>query len=129
TGKLFHYHPKLNPVGTYLLGDGSLLVCEKAYTVVQIFEDGSVAALMDAAQHQKVDFCNDLSIDGDGNIYFSNSHSGEVWRLSVAGALDRVLAGMNFPNGVEVDPKSEYLYVSGGGKLWSVALPKSGNSF
>src|SRR5204862_39804 len=44
-GKLYRYHPKLNPVGTYLLADDSILVCEKAYTIVQVFKNGSVGSL------------------------------------------------------------------------------------
>jgi sugar lactone lactonase YvrE len=130
TGKLWKYHPKLNPVGTYYLSaDGSMLVCEKAYTVVQIFKDGSVGSLFSPADHTRVDFCNDLTIDAKGDVYFSDPHSNEVWRMSVGGVLDKVLSGMNFPNGVEVDPASKFLYVAVTGALVRIALPETGNSF
>jgi sugar lactone lactonase YvrE len=128
-GKLWRYHPKLAPVGTYLLGDGSLLVCEKAYTIVQVFKDGSVASLFSTADHAKVDFCNDLTVDAKGDVYFSNPHSNEVWRLSVAGALDKVVGGQDFPNGVEVDRAGTSLYFSAGPALWKIALPATGNTF
>jgi sugar lactone lactonase YvrE len=131
TGKLFKYHPKLQPVGTYLLADGSLLVCDKTYTVVQVFKDGGVASLFSAADHAKADFCNDLTIDAKGDIYFSNPHNDTVWRMSVAGALDRVaaLAKGAFPNGLEVDRAGTSLYVSASDALWKIALPDSGTTF
>jgi gluconolactonase len=130
-GKLWKYHPKLNPVGTYLLADGSILVCEKAYTIVQVFKDGSVGSLFSAADHVKVDFCNDLTIDAKGDIYFSNPHADEVWRLSVAGILDRVvmLKTGAFPNGLEVDRAGTSLYLAASGALWKIALPATGNTF
>jgi sugar lactone lactonase YvrE len=129
SGKLWKYHPTLSPVGTYLLADGSILVCEKTYTVVQVFKDGHVASLFSAAEHAKVDFCNDLTVDARGDIYFSNPHANEVWRMSVAGVLDKVESGMDFPNGLEVDPASKYLYLAVTGALVRTALPDSGNTF
>jgi SMP-30/gluconolaconase/LRE-like protein len=82
-----------------------------------------------ASDHQKVDFCNDLTIDAKGDIYFSNPHAGDVWRLSVAGALDKVVGGQDFPNGLEVDKAGTSLYLSAGGALSKIALPASGNTF
>jgi sugar lactone lactonase YvrE len=131
TGKLFKYHPKLAPVGTYLLADGSMLVCEKAYTIVQVFKDGSVGSLFSAADHAKVDFCNDLTIDAKGDVYFTNPHNDTVWRLSVGGTLDKVagLANGAFPNGLEVDRAGTSLYLSASGALWKIDLPATGNTF
>ena len=93
TGKMFKYHPKLAPVGTYLLADGSMLVCDKGHTVVQVFKDGSVGSLFSAEDHNRIDFCNDLSIDAKGDIFFTNPHAGDIWRLTVAGTLDKVVGG------------------------------------
>jgi sugar lactone lactonase YvrE len=129
TGKLWKYHPKLAPVGTYLLGDGSLLVCDKASTIVQVFKDGSVGSLFSAADRAKADFCNDLTIDARGDIYFSNPHTGDVWRMSVAGVLDKVVGGQDFPNGLEVDRAGTSLYLAAGAALWKIALPATGTAF
>jgi gluconolactonase len=129
TGKVYRYHPRLAPVGTYLLADGSLLVCDKGYTVVQVFPDGSVGSLFSAADHNRIDFCNDLTVDAKGDVFFTNPHAGDVWRLTVAGALDKVVGGQDFPNGLEVDPKSEALYLAAGGALNRIALPATGNAF
>jgi sugar lactone lactonase YvrE len=94
-----------------------------------VFKDGSVGSLFSAADHAKVDFCNDLTIDAKGDIYFTNPHAGDVWRLSVAGVLDKVVGGQDFPNGLEVDRAGTSLYLSAGGALWKIALPASGNTF
>jgi sugar lactone lactonase YvrE len=108
-----------------------MLVCEKAYTIVQVFKDGSVGSLFSAADHTKVDFCNDLTIDAKGDVYFTNPHNDTVWRLSVDGALDKVAGLTNgaFPNGLEVDRAGTSLYLSASGALWKIDLPATGNTF
>src|SRR5688572_31657335 len=46
--KLFRYIPELAfSVGTYKLGDGTLLVCDRANKLVQVLKDGKVAVLAD----------------------------------------------------------------------------------
>ena len=108
-GKVFRYHPMLDPVGSFALGDGSLLVCEKKYVLVQVFRDGKVGVLLDAGA---AGFSNDITVDGDGNIYFSDSHAGNILRLTPGGALSKVATGRKYPNGVEVDRASGFLYFS-----------------
>jgi sugar lactone lactonase YvrE len=128
TGKVFKYHPRLAPVGSYLLADGSMLWCDKGYTLVQIFPDGSVGALTTAAEHTQVDFCNDVTVDGAGNIYFTDARAGEIWRMDPAGAMVKVTAGHNYPNGVEVDRESKYLYFTTG-SIQRLTIPASGTGF
>jgi sugar lactone lactonase YvrE len=127
--KLYRYHPKLAPVGSYLLGDNSLLVCDHTLILVQVFQDGTVAQLNTDFQGQAIEYCNDVTVDGAGNIYLSGRHTGIIYRVSPAGEVVKVASGLALPNGVEVDPQSQYLYFGVSGSIMRVALPESGSTF
>jgi DNA-binding beta-propeller fold protein YncE len=49
-------------------------------------------------------FLNDVTTDGQGNVYVSDSSTSAIWRLA-AGKLDKWLEGpeLKFPNGLKVD--------------------------
>jgi gluconolactonase len=128
-GKVSRYHPGLAPVGSYALADGSVLLCEKTHIVVQLFPDGKVGVVADQFQGQKIGFCNDLTVDGQGNIYFTEAHAGIIYRITPEGAVARVAGGYNYPNGIEVDPQSKFLYFVTGSRLLRIALPASGDTF
>jgi sugar lactone lactonase YvrE len=123
-GKLYKYHPTLNPVGSFTLGDGSLLICEKKYILLQMFADGKLGVLV--GEGAGPTFCNDVTTDGDGNIYFSDPRAGAIMRLTPAGELTRVVGGRRYTNGVEVDRESNYLYFSDTGvnQVFRVPLGK-----
>jgi sugar lactone lactonase YvrE len=127
--KLYRYFPTndLSPIGSYALKDGSILWCDHKLTVVQVFQDGKVAELPHSYQGKNIDFCNDITVDAEGNIYFSNPHSGDVYRITPGGQVDHVIA--RAANGVEVDPQSKYLYFGAGGTVSRLAIPKSGTAF
>jgi gluconolactonase len=101
--KLYRYLPQLQPLGTYLLGDGSLLVCDARHTLVQVLRDGKVGVLGTGG------VCNDVTVDADGNIYFSD-FQGSVYRLTPEGQQAKALS-LNKPNGLDVDPAGKYLYI------------------
>jgi sugar lactone lactonase YvrE len=127
--KLYRYHPKLAPVGSYLLADNSLLVCDHTLILVQVFEDGKVAQLATDFQGQAIEYCNDVTVDGAGNIYVSGRHTGIIYRISPAGEVVKVASGLTLPNGVEVDPDSKYLYFGVSGSIMRVALADAGGTF
>jgi sugar lactone lactonase YvrE len=122
--KAYRYFPQLAPAGSYLLADGSLLLCERTHTVVQVFPDDKVGVLATGGI-----FCNDLTVDGDGNIYFSDygETNGSVYRITPAGQQGKVVTGLLAPNGVEVDPDSAFLYIAvNHSEVARVALGKAG---
>ena len=125
--KLFRYHPTLRPIGTYALATGSLLSCDHEKVLTQIFPDGKVALL--AADFDPPEFCNDVTVDAPGNLYVTARRTGNLFRISPAGEIAKVVGGQDSPNGAEVDPASKYLYFGAGGSLRRVAIPASGNSF
>ena len=101
--KVTSYLPGLHPLGSFLLGDGSLLVCDDNNTMVQVFRDGKVGIIGTSG------VCNDITVDADGNIYFSDFKS-SVYRITPEGQQTKVLT-LNAPNGLEVDPAGKYLYI------------------
>jgi sugar lactone lactonase YvrE len=109
TRKVHRYLPQLGPAGSYALADGSLLLCDHTDTVVDVLTDGKVAVLGSGGV-----FCNDLTVDKAGNIYFSDygEPSGNVYRITPDGRQEKAVTGVSAPNGVEVDPASVYLYIA-----------------
>jgi sugar lactone lactonase YvrE len=123
--KLFRYLPQLAfSVGTYLLGDGSILVCDRANKLVQVQRDGKVAVLAD----DQATNSNDVTVDGEGNIYFSDFRTA-IFRITPDGQVSRALGNLTSPNGVEVDPDSRYLYFLSGARLLRASLPRAGGGF
>ena len=123
--KLFQYLPELAfSVGSYGLADGSILVCGRVHKLMQVFPDGKVAVLSDASPTNS----NDVTVDAAGNIYFSDFRTA-IYRITPDGQVTRPLTDLASPNGVEVDPASEYLYFLSGARLLRTALPAAAGAF
>jgi sugar lactone lactonase YvrE len=82
-------------------------------------------------------FCNDITVDGDGNVYASDSWSPRILRLPIGGnALeewvnDDVLgADMWSLNGLDIDQSSNILYLVNiaTGQLFSIAIAEDGSA-
>jgi sugar lactone lactonase YvrE len=131
-GKLYRYHPypTLQPIGNHVMADGRMLMCDHQAdrTVLLVFPDGSIGVINHDYNGKTIDFCNDIDVDGDGNIYLSQTHTGEVFRITPAGEVALVAAHMASPNGLAVDPASKYLYVAAGGGIQRFTLPKGGGT-
>jgi sugar lactone lactonase YvrE len=127
-GHVFRYQPTLNPVGSFTLGDGSLLVCEKKHVLLQIFADGKIGVLV--GEGGAAAFCNDITVDGAGNVFFSDSRAGAIMKLTPAGDLTKWVTGRKYPNGLEVDRKNEFLYFSDTGvnTLFRVPMTAGGTA-
>jgi gluconolactonase len=111
----------LSSNGTFVLGDGTLLVCDDRNAMVQIFKDGKVGVLGTAGPK-----CNDLTVDGWGNIYFSD-FEGTVFRITPRGEQTKAVTGLRNPNGVEVDRESRFLYIMPRpADIYRVAITESG---
>jgi sugar lactone lactonase YvrE len=127
--KLYRYQPKLLPVGSYALADGSILFGDHDRVVEQIFPDGKIGVLATDFAGQPIEFANDVTLDGAGNVYTSGRHSGFIYRISPAGEVVKVASGVNLPNGVEVDPTSKFLYFVAGASIMRLSLPATGTDF
>lgn len=126
-------HLDLGPAGTVLRRDGHLLICDNKYkALLDLSPDGDVAVIADQFESRPLRSLNDLTIDARGNVYWSDPEGstpqtpvGSVYRVRTDGRVDRVTTGLAFPNGLDVDPASKFLYVieSQSRKILRYALP------
>lgn len=117
--KKLHKYLEINPAGTVLLGNGHLLIADnKNKSIVDLSPDGKLGVV--ANQHRGLPLrgLNDLTVDAKGNVYWSDPEGssvknpvGHVYRVRPDGRVDQVASGLAFPNGLDVDPASKFLYV------------------
>jgi sugar lactone lactonase YvrE len=129
-----HKHLELGPAGTVLRGDGHLLICDNKYkALLDLAPEGKVGVVVDQFEGRPLRSLNDLTIDAGGNVYWSDPEgstpqnpAGQVLRLLPGGRVERVATGLAFPNGLDVDPASKFLYVieSQSKKILRYALPE-----
>lgn len=128
-----HQHLDLGPAGTVLRADGHLLICDNKYkALLDLSPDGQVGVIVDQFETRPLRSLNDLTIDARGNVYWSDPEGstpdkpvGQVFRVRPDGRVDLVATGLAFPNGLDVDPASKFLYVieSQTKKILRYALP------
>ena len=130
-----------------------LVACQPgAKRVIRIERDGTLTVLADNYLGAKFNSPNDLTIDSEGRIYFSDPRYGNrdgmeirdpvdrmvegVYRIDAPGAVAQVIAHeVDRPNGLLVSPDDEYLYVAdnnndnvGGARtLWRFNLNDDGS--
>lgn len=111
---------EISPAGTFLRANGDLLVCDnKHHGILNInLTDGEIDVIADQFEGQPLKSLNDISVDNFGNIYWTDpagssvaKPTGNIFRVTPAGLVEKVATGLAFPNGLEVDPSSQFLYV------------------
>ncbi|MGA9521278.1 MAG: SMP-30/gluconolactonase/LRE family protein [Myxococcaceae bacterium] len=118
------------PLGLELLGDGRLLVCD-AHAGLLAFDpaSGRVEVLVASVAGERIGFCNNAAVARDGTIYFSdssrhhtlehwkadflqNTRSGRLLRRSPDGAVEVLLDGLAFANGVALAADESFVAVA-----------------
>ena len=119
TERKVHKYLEINPAGTVLLGNGHLLICDNKHkALLKLDPNGKVGVVADQAERRPLNSLNDLTVDARGNVYWTDPSGsslkkpiGNIFRVRPDGRVDRLATGLAFPNGIEVDPASEHLYV------------------
>ncbi len=125
---------------------GRLVMCEAANRrVTRMEKDGTLTVLADRHEGKRFNSPNDLTVDSQGRIFFSDPRYGKrdnmeltegVYRIDAPGKVVRVLDHeVDRPNGVLVSANGRYLYVAdnnnntagGARKLWRFDLHKDGS--
>jgi gluconolactonase len=130
-----------------------VIVCEsQSRRVIRIERDGSVTVLADNYDGKKFNSPNDVSIDSQGRLYFTDPRYGRrdtmeildangkqvegVYRIDAPGKVTRIIGSeVERPNGILVSPGDRYLYVAdnnnntegGARKIWRFDLKKDGS--
>lgn len=112
--------PRAN--GLKIDGQGRLLAADSgAGRLLRIAPDGSKAeVLADRWEGKRFNAVNDVALDRQGNIYFSDPGGsnkenpiGSIYRFDITtGKVARLDTGLAFPNGIGVTPDHEWLCLS-----------------
>jgi sugar lactone lactonase YvrE len=129
------------PLGIELLGDGRLLVCDARRGLLAVDPAASaVEVLVDRVAGEPMRFCNNAAVAADGTVYFTDSsrrfgidhwradlleHSGtgRLLRRDPGGAVEVLLDGLQFANGVALAADESFVAVAETGayrltRLW-----------
>jgi sugar lactone lactonase YvrE len=119
-GRVLHKFLELNPAGTHLNGsEGHVLIADnKTKAILELSPGNEVSVLAELHDNQTLRGLNDLTVDAAGNIYWTDPEGsslakpvGNLYCLNSAGRVDLIAGGLAFPNGLDVDPASKFLYV------------------
>jgi len=117
----FFRQAQCGPTAIAPYGAGYLVLCHLSREVVTIDRSGApLRRLRAAADGSAFQDPNDCSADDRGGVYFSDPGlfsslapaTGAIYRLDERGAVQRVAAGLRYPNGVHVDRAGRRLLVS-----------------
>jgi sugar lactone lactonase YvrE len=151
-GKLHVERKGVGTNGTLFDARGRLLACEpKTHRVTRTEADGTITVLADKFEGKRFNEPNDLTVDSQGRVYFSDPRYGDsagkeqldpsgkpiegVYRIDPDGKVARVIGlEVERANGVLVSADDRYLYVAdnnnnnvgGARKLWRFDLKKDG---
>ncbi len=131
--KQTHKFLDINPGGTVLRADGHMLIVDNKHkALLELTPDNKLNVLVEQFETYALRGLNDLTIDGRGNVYWSDPEGsslatpvGNIYRVRPDGRVDRIGSGLAFPNGLDVDPASKFLFVieSQSKKVLRYALP------
>jgi gluconolactonase len=152
-GKSVVFNDKIGSNGLLFDRQGRLLVCDSAgRRMARIDREGAVTVLTDRYQGKRYNTPNDLTLDGQNRIYFSDPRYGNrdtmdirdeqgrtvegVYRIDPDGRVTRVIGReVERANGVLVSADGKVLYVAdnnndtagGARKLWRFGLRGDGS--
>ncbi len=127
----------LHVAGTFLRANGHILACEHFHkALLDLAPDGTVRVVADLdEQGRPLRGLNDVTADAAGNVYWTDptgsrvaTPTGRVYRVTPVGRVEPLADNLAFPNGLEVDPASQFLYVveSQTKKVLRYVLPSAG---
>lgn len=125
------------PNGLKFLNSRTLLITDYKNGLMQLdVATGRVSPYLQRRNSERFKGVNDLILDVQGNIYFTDQGqsglhdpSGRLYRLRPGGQLDLLLSNVPSPNGVALSPDGRVLYlaVTRGNCVWRVPLLPDGS--
>lgn len=125
--------PSNHTNGLMVNSQGEIVACEMDGRIVALSPDGKLRVLADKYQGQRFNAPNDLVIDKQGDVYFTDPvfrapkplPQGKlaVYYLSSAGEVTRLIDDLPNPNGVILSPDEKTLYVIPSGQADMMAYP------
>lgn len=150
-GKTTVYRKDAGSNGLMFDREGRLVICEPVRRrVSRIEKDGSTTVLAETFEGKKFNQPNDLTMDSQNRIYFSDPRYGDrdgmeildsngreiegVYRIDIDGTVSRIITHeVDRPNGLVVTPDDQFLFVAdnnnaqgGARKLWRFSFLSNG---
>jgi gluconolactonase len=145
-GRIFRIDPKGEwelvaqwdgePNGMKFLSASELLVTDYRNGLMLVdTRSGKVAPYLSRRNTESFKGVNDLTIDSQRNIYFTDQGqtglhdpTGRVYRLSAAGRLELLLSNVPSPNGIVLSPDEMFLFVAvtRGNCVWRMPILADG---
>jgi len=111
------------PAGLAFAPDGALWIADEGDNIHGLLrvdlDVGTSEIIANSFEGEPLNGANDLVFGADGTVYFSDpwrssleNPVGGFYRLLPNGDLDRIDAGLAFPNGVAIDPSGSYVYLA-----------------
>jgi gluconolactonase len=134
-GKLSVFREKSNRAnGLMLNAKGEIVACEGDGQVVAYSPDGkSRRVLADTYEGKRFNAPNDLVLDKQGGVYFTDPYFGPrqplpqgktaVYYIAADGKVSRLIDDLPLPNGVILSPDEKTLYVIPSGQAEMMAYP------
>jgi gluconolactonase len=115
-GVLSTYREHSDAVGLLIDPQGRLIACEggeKPRVTRTDLKTGKMETLADNYGGVPLKAPNDVTIDGKGRLYFTDTNGIAVYRIDTSGKLARLLAAPDIqrPNGIQVSPDDRKLYL------------------
>ncbi|HND52489.1 MAG TPA: SMP-30/gluconolactonase/LRE family protein, partial [Pirellulaceae bacterium] len=129
-GKASVFRPDAGTNGLLFDKDWRLIACEPKYRRVTRTEaDGTITVLTDTYEGKRYNQPNDVTVDSQGRIYFTDPKYGGrdnmeirdaegrtiegVYRIDAPGKVTRIIGReLERPNGILVSPDDKYLFVA-----------------
>lgn len=132
-GKISEWGKAACPNGQLIMPDGHHVVCDSQEHAVSLFDkNGKFKQFLvkDTCAGEKVNSPNDIVIDKQGGIYFTDSvrHNGNVFYVDSKGNQKLVASNLDFPNGITISADQQKLIVAESYRNRLIAIDiKSGN--
>jgi gluconolactonase len=115
-GVLSTYREHSDAVGLLIDPQGRLIACEggeKPRVTRTDLKTGKMETLADNYEGIPLKAPNDVTMDGKGRLYFTDTNGIAVYRIDSSGKLARLLAAPEIqrPNGIQVSPDDRKLYL------------------
>ena len=115
-GVLSTYREHTSAIGLLIDPQGRLIACEggeKPRITRTNLNSGKMEVIADNYQGMPLKAPNDVTIDGKGRLYFTDTNGIAVYRIDAPGKLARLLAAPDIqrPNGIQVSPDDKKLYL------------------
>ena len=121
--------------GLALHTDGTIYACQGGAPAIAKFSPaGAMSTHLKEVDGEKLNAPNDIVLDLNGNIFFSNPQRGGdgsgVIRIRPDGSAEVVATDQSYPNGIGISPNGKTLYVGdllSGSIIWKYPLAADGD--